>query len=144
MYTKLGIAIGINTVVMFLLTYALIDSIDHFYPNINRMYMAVLMALPMVIVMLLVMRKMYPDTKMNGILHAAAGAGFVLVLWLMRSQTPVGDGQFLRSMIPHHSSAIVMCEEAAITDPDIRTLCDEIVKTQKEEIAEMKRLLARY
>lgn len=144
MYTKLGIAIGINTVVMFLLTYALIDSADHFYANINRMYMAVLMALPMVIVMLLVMRKMYPDAKTNGVLHVAAAAAFVLVLWLMRSQTPVGNVQFLRSMIPHHSSAIVMCEEAAITDPDIRTLCDQIVKTQKEEIAEMKRLLARY
>lgn len=144
MYKKLGIAVGINTIVMFLLTYALIDSIDHFYPNINRMYMAVLMALPMGIVMLLVMRKMYPDAKMNGILYVAAGAAFVLVFWLMRSQTPVGDSQFLRSMIPHHSSAIVMCEEAAITDPDIRTLCDAIVQTQKEEIAEMKRLLARY
>ena len=144
MYTKLAIAIGINTIVMFLLTYALIDSFDHFYANINRMYMAVIMALPMVIVMLLVMRKMYPDAKMNGVLHVSAAVAFVVVLWLMRSQTPVGDGQFLRSMIPHHSSAIVMCEEAAITDPDIRTLCDEIVKTQKEEIAEMKRLLARY
>jgi len=144
MYQKLGIAVGINTVVMFVLTYALIDSADHFYANINRMYMAVLMALPMVIVMLIVMRKMYPDAKMNGILHVAAGVAFVAVLWLMRSQTPVGNSQFLRSMIPHHSSAIVMCEEAAITDPDIRTLCDAIVKTQKEEIAEMKRLLARY
>lgn len=37
-----------------------------------------------------------------------------------------------------------MCEEAALTDPDIRTLCDAIVKTQQEEIAAMKRLLARY
>lgn len=144
MYTKLGIAIGINTVVMFLLTYALIDTTDHFYANINRMYMAILMALPMVIVMLVVMRKMYPNARMNGVLHVAAAAAFVLVLWLMRSQTPIGNVQFLRSMIPHHSSAIVMCEEAAITDPDIRTLCDEIVKTQKEEIADMKRLLARY
>jgi hypothetical protein len=37
---------------------------------------------------------------------------FVLVithvlLLLARTQTPVGDDQFLRSMIPHHSSAIL-------------------------------------
>lgn len=55
---KLAIAIGINTIVMFFLTYALIDTTEHFYANINRMYMAIPMAAPRVIVMLLVMRKM--------------------------------------------------------------------------------------
>jgi uncharacterized protein (DUF305 family) len=46
-------------------------------------------------------------------------------------------------MIPHHSSAIVMCEEAAITDSEILSLCEEIVDTQEREIAEMNQLLSR-
>jgi hypothetical protein len=50
---------------------------------------------------------------------------FVLVithvlLLLARTQTPVDDDQFLRSMIPHHSSAFRMCEQATITDPTIK------------------------
>ena len=62
----------------------------------------------------------------------------------MRTQAVVGDAQFLRSMIPHHSGAILMCEQSAITDPEIVRLCGEIVKTQKEEIAQMQAILARY
>ena len=139
---KLALAIAINTIVMFFLTYVMIDTTEHFYANINRMYMAILMAAPMVIVMLLVMRKMYPDPKMNAAIHAGAAGVFLLVLWLARTQTPVGNDQFLRSMIPHHSSAIVMCEESAITDPQIIELCGEIVEAQVSEINEMKEILA--
>lgn len=140
-YARLGIAIAINTVIMFFLTYALLDSFDHFYVNVNRVYMALLMAAPMVIVMLVVMRSMYADTRMNAAIVAGAVLVFAGALAGMRTQTPVGDDQFLRSMIPHHSSAIVMCEEASISDPEIEELCDEIVETQKREIAEMKALL---
>ena len=140
-YRKLAIAVGINTVVMFLLTYALIDQFDHFYPNINRAYMAVMMSAPMVVVMLIVMASMYPDRRRNLYLIGGFTALFVVVFTMGRLQTGVGDDQFLRSMIPQHSSAIVMCEEAALTDPEILDLCDEIVATQEREIAEMKDLL---
>jgi uncharacterized protein (DUF305 family) len=62
---------------------------------------------------------------------------------LIREQTGIGDRQFLRSMIPHHASAILMCEEAPIVDPDIRLLCRGIVTSQQSEITQMKALLAR-
>jgi uncharacterized protein (DUF305 family) len=32
-------------------------------------------------------------------------------------------------MIPHHSGAILMCEQSNLTDPEIISLCDEIVQT---------------
>ena len=142
-YRKLGVAVGINTVVMFLLTYALIDTVDHFRPNINRVYMAVMMSAPMVVVMLSVMRSMYPNRRKNLALIGAFTLLFLAVFTMGRSQAGVGDDQFLRSMIPHHSSAIVMCEEASITDSEILSLCDEIVETQEREIDEMDRLLSR-
>jgi uncharacterized protein (DUF305 family) len=142
-YKRLGIVISINALVMFLLTYALIDSWDHFYPNINRVYMALMMVAPMVILMLWVMSSMYENRKLNVILYLGFSLLFVASFILARTQTPVGDDQFLRSMIPHHSSAIVMCEESAITDPQIIELCGEIVEAQVREIAEMKEILAR-
>jgi uncharacterized protein (DUF305 family) len=142
-YRMLAVAISINAVVMFFLTYAMIDRLEHFYVNINRIYMALMMVAPMVIVMLLVMGSMYSDRRLNAFLYVAFAGLFVATFALARTQTPVGDVQFLRSMIPHHSSAILMCEQASITDPQITELCARIVKAQEEEIAEMKSILAR-
>ena len=143
-YRKLALAVSINAAIMFLLTYALIDTLDHFYPNLNRAYMAVMMVAPMVVIMLLVMSGMYANKRLNLALHAALGAIFVTTFVLARTQTPVGNEQFLRSMIPHHSSAILMCEQGHITDQEIVALCRQIVRAQKDEIAQMKRMLARY
>ena len=61
-----------------------------------------------------------------------------------RNEVGVGDGGFLTSMIPHHSRAILVCQEASITDPEIEQLCSEIVEAQEREIAQMKEILKRY
>ena len=47
-------------------------------------------------------------------------------------------------MIPHHSRAILVCQESDITDPEIEELCTAIVDTQQKEIAQMKSILERY
>ncbi len=143
MYKKLAIVVSINTVLMFLLTYANLDSWDHFYANINRVYMALIMVAPMVAVMLMVMGSMYKNKRLNLILYAVLAIVFVGSFLGIRTQTPIGDDQFLRSMIPHHSSAILVCQESALTDPEILALCDEIIQAQEEEIAQMKAILER-
>lgn len=143
-YRKLAIAISINAILMYLITYVNIADIAHFENNLNRVYMALLMAAPMVIIMLLVMRSMFTRGKLNLGLYAGAGGAIVLLFLLIRTQGGVGNEQFLQSMIPHHSSAIVMCEESSITDAEISDLCDRIVQTQREEIAQMKAILDRY
>jgi hypothetical protein len=144
MYRKLALAISINTVLMYLITFVNIADISHFENNINRVYMALLMAAPMVIIMLLVMRSMFGNDGLNMGLYAGAAGAIVLLLLLIRTQTPVGNKQFLHSMIPHHSSAILMCEESTITDREISDLCDQIVRSQREEIAQMQQMLERY
>lgn len=143
-YARLFIAIGINAVIMFFLTYALLASTDHFYANINRAYMAVLMAAPMVVIMVGVMWPMYGKSRLNIGLLVGAVAVFGIVFALARTQTPIGNDQFLRSMIPHHSSAILMCNEANLTDDEIIALCGEIVEAQRREIAQMQDILERF
>jgi uncharacterized protein (DUF305 family) len=59
----------------------------------------------------------------------------------IRRQTAISDGQFLRSMIPHHAGAILMCEESNIQTGQIRELCRSIITSQQSEIDQMKRLL---
>jgi uncharacterized protein (DUF305 family) len=47
-------------------------------------------------------------------------------------------------MIPHHSGAILMCERASVTDPEIVALCRSITESQQKEIAQMQAILQRY
>ena len=61
----------------------------------------------------------------------------------IRQQTAIADEQFLRSMIPHHSGAILMCERATLRDAKLRELCDAIISSQQEEIALMSAMLDR-
>jgi len=46
-------------------------------------------------------------------------------------------------MIPHHSGAILMCREASITDPEIKSLCQMIMEGQQQEIDQMRAILNR-
>lgn len=143
-YKKLGIVLSINTVVMFVLTYSLIDRFAHFVPNVNRLYMALIMVAPMAILMLIVMRSMYTNVRLNAILFTVFGLIFFGAFTFARAQIGVGNEQFLKSMIPHHSSAILMCENPSIDDPEIVELCEEIIEAQEREIRQMEAILERY
>ena len=68
----------------------------------------------------------------------------LVVFWVgIRQQFAVTDGQFLRSMIPHHAGAILMCDKAPIQDGEIKSLCQEIIRSQQSEIELMKLIMAR-
>lgn len=143
-YVKLAVAIGINTVVMFFITYVTIDSLAHFHFNLNRVYRALLMAAPMVLVMLAVMAGMFGNRRLNAALFVGITLAFIGLFVMVRQQVLIDDEQFLRSMIPHHSGAILMCQQSTLTDPEIIELCRQIVESQKNEIAQMKEILQRY
>jgi uncharacterized protein (DUF305 family) len=123
--------------------YTMIATARHFRFNVNNLYMTLMMIAPMAIVMLVSMRSMFPSRRTNATIIAAALAVFAGSFAAMRSQAGVNDKEFLRAMIPHHSGAILMCEEARITDPEIKALCGEIVRSQTKEIAQMESLLKR-
>jgi len=142
-YVILAINLGLSLLVMYLAMFAMIWSWGEFIQNVNFFYMALVMWAPMGAIMLATMGGMYRNRKLNAALYLAFAAIFALSLLGIRQQSLVGDHQFLRSMIPHHSGAILMCEEAKLTDPEIRQLCGEIIQAQKEEIAQMKRIMDR-
>ena len=142
-YLMLGLNLLLGALIMYLGMFAMIWSGGEFVQNINFFYMALIMWAPMSAVMLWTMKSMYENSRLNLALYALFAAVFVLSLWGMRDQLLVGDRQFLRSMIPHHSGAILMCERSNLADPEIRSLCEGIVRSQAEEIAQMKAILAR-
>jgi len=142
-YRLFGWNMLLSLVIMYFVMFTMIYSLGEFYNNLNMFYMALMMAAPMGALMLLMMRSMFANRRLNGILHVLFAAIFVLAYIGVRSQALVGDNQFLRSMIPHHSGAILMCEQASLKDPEIKSLCGSIIISQKQEIDQMKQLLRR-
>ncbi len=103
--------------------------------------MALLMVSTMAILMMVMMSNMYPDKKANTLIMIADAVVFVLVLIGLRTQTPIGDIQYMKAMIPHHSSAILVSKNANIKDPEVKKLSEDIIKAQEKEIAEMEALI---
>ena len=142
-YTRLGIELAIDFAIMYLVMYTMIATIDHLRLNLNNVYMTLMMVSPMAIVMMVSMRPMFPARRANLVLGVIAAVVFVASFAAMRTQAAIGDSEFLRAMIPHHSGAILMCEQAKIADPEIVALCGNIVRSQTQEIAQMEALLKR-
>ena len=142
-YMMLAVNLGLSLLVMYVAMFAMIWSWGEFIQNVNFFYMALVMWAPMGAIMLATMGGMYRNRSLNAALYLAFAAIFVLSLLGIRQQSLVGDDQFLRSMIPHHSGAILMCREAQLADPQIIALCRRIERSQRAEIDEMRAILAR-
>jgi len=142
-YMKLLLMVGLSFVAMYLLMYSMVDAYADVYNNVNQFYMAGLMAAPMMAIELLVMGAMYGNKRLNALLVGASVLAAGAFFFGIRRQAAVSDQQFLRSMIPHHSAAILMCQQANITDGAIKKLCGDIVTSQQAEIDQMKRMLER-
>ena len=143
MYPRLLIMSLLHLISMYFLMYSMVYVFDHFYNNINKFYMAAIMTAPMILLELVLMGAMYKNKTRNAVIMIGSIAALVIFFLFIRQQTAVNDRMFLRSMIPHHSSAILMCEETELQDQELIDLCDEIVQTQKEEIDQMKDIMER-
>lgn len=142
-YRRLLFMTALSFVAMYVLMYAMVDRLSNALPNLNQAYMAGLMAMPMVAIELLVMAGMYQNKSLNAGLLAASVLLGAACFVAIRKQAAIGDREFLRSMIPHHAAAVLMCHEAPIEDPEIEKLCEGIVASQSREIDQMKAMLER-
>jgi uncharacterized protein (DUF305 family) len=142
-YGKFMIMLLISLLIMYIVMFLNMDRLSHYHTSTTRIYMALLMVAPMAIVMMLMMGKMYPNKKLNTAIILSAVLVFGLVLDGLRTQTPIGDVQYMKAMIPHHSSAIMVSKHADIKDPEVKKLSEQIIQSQEKEIAEMEAMLDR-
>lgn len=142
-YARLLIMTLLSFISMYVLMYAMVDRVANALPNLNQVYMAALMTAPMVIIEVLLMSAMYQDKRWNAAILALAAVTGIAMFALIRQQTAIGDRQFLRSMIPHHAGAILMCGQAPVRDSEIVALCRNIIASQQREIDQMKAILAK-
>ena len=135
---KLLIMAVLSFASMYVLMYAMVNTFANVFLNINQFYMAGLMTAPMLIIEIALMGSMYMDKKLNLVIVATSSIILIALFLFIRQQSAVSDKQFLRSMIPHHASAILMCEKTDIQDPEIKELCKSIISSQQEEIDQMQ------
>lgn len=100
-----------------------------------------MMGAMMAIIMLLFMWKMYDSKKMNIGILVVSVVLFFGSLFMVRSQTAVGDTAWMKAMIPHHSIAILTSKNADFSDPRVKELAEKIIDAQEKEIKEMKELI---
>jgi hypothetical protein len=131
-----------STVVMLILMYLNTYQLGHVFWSETRLYMALVMGATMAVIMLSFMLDMYKSARVNLAVFAGSAVVFAIALYLVRSQQTVDQVSYMRAMIPHHSIAILTSERAHISDPRVRRLADNIIDTQRREIAEMKALIA--
>jgi hypothetical protein len=142
-YLRLAVMTALSFAAMYVLMYAMVNTLPNVKPNLNQLYMAGLMAAAMVVIELVVMWPMYGARRRNAVVLAASVVALAGFWFGIRDQTAVGDREFLKSMIPHHAGAILMCEKARLQDAEIRELCSSIISSQQAEIDQMKGLLAK-
>lgn len=142
-YLMFWINMALSLVVMYVVMFSMIDTWGDFRNNLNMFYMAVTMWAPMGIFMLATMREMYGNKTLNLLLFGLFFALTIASFLATREQAFIDDGQFIESMIPHHSGAILMCQEADLQDAELVALCDEIIAAQRTEIDQMEQIRAR-
>ncbi|WP_394665985.1 DUF305 domain-containing protein [uncultured Chryseobacterium sp.] len=137
-YRKLFFTLIISFIIMYLVMFLNVDEIAHVYISLTRTYMTLLMVSPMAVLMILMMGNMYHNKKLNSIIIGSGISVFIVAFIFLRNQTFVSDIQYMKAMIPHHSSAIMTSKHAEIKDPEVKILSENIIKSQEEEIKKMK------
>lgn len=105
--------------------------------NMNDFYMGLMMAG----VMFLLMGVYYRSKKL-----IVVGVVITIIIFIcIRRQMFIGEKEYLASMIPHHSMAVLMTkrleEKGEIKEQELRELMKNIINTQEKEIELMKKLL---
>ena len=144
MYKRFAVMAVAMFIAMYFIMYAMIDGLNNLIPNINNLYMTLLMVSAMLVIELWIMKGMYQNKKINRVIITFSLAIGVFSWFGIREQINVGDKQFVKGMIPHHAAAVLMSEKAKLTDPELIELQKNILETQAKEIELMKRKLKEF
>lgn len=121
--------------------------LDHLLPSLTLLYGGLLMASNMVwsheIVHYLSMGHFNIKLFLLGVLLS-----IFIIIFLLRNQYGINPTQWLKRMIPHHSTALTTSRALIINNsqniennPELKKLITDIIDTQEKEIKIMKNML---
>jgi len=137
-YRRFLLMIGLHFIAMYIFMYAMVNAFSNVFNSFNQVYMAALMTASMILIELPLMSSMYKSKRLNAVILVVGAAVLIGSFLMIRQQVLISDRQFLRSMLPHHAGAILMCQQASLEDREIKELCKTIVSGQQAEIDQMK------
>lgn len=141
MYLRFAAMIVTGMFVMYWTMFVGSYEFSHIRFSQSRVYMALVMGGAMTLVMLGWMLNMYKNTKVNIGIVAVGLLLLGLGTTLDRTQATVGDVEFMKAMIPHHSLAITRSERFNVDDVRVCDLAVAISEAQRREIDEMDWLI---
>ena len=118
--------------------------LDHLYPSVTLVWTSLYMASTMICTHQIVH---YLQMGIHHFNRNVFGIGFCMMLFcifMLRNQVGVSSNQWLRRMIPHHSTALTTTSQLLTKqniDENTYRLAKNIVLTQQKEIDFMKTIL---
>jgi hypothetical protein len=117
---------------VFIMPHVMTASQDHVYYSLNQFYMGCFMGGAMVAFMGLFSPLPASVWTLTFLIVLTSVAAY-------KGQWFISDRQYLHDMIPHHSMAVVTSQKRVDSaDPFISSIARNIIRTQTEEIAQMK------
>ena len=140
-HTMVVMFVGSLLIQYFLMPPIMVNSRIYITNNIGKAYMAVIMALFMVLLEVMMHDHQYHVLSLN--LYAIIFAALALFIYLYRKQVAINDKQYLEGMIEHHSMALLTSEEILkkTDNYNIAKLAKNIIQTQQDEIRVMCELI---
>ena len=130
-----------SAVSMYITMYFNTFEFSHIFFSWTRMYMTFIGVSGMAIIMFLFMKNMYNNKAKNIAIILGSLLLMAISTYLVRQQIPINDVKWMKAMIPHHSIAILTSNRADLKDPQVKELANQIIKAQKKEIEEMKKMI---
>lgn len=123
----------------FIMSWVMDNSIIDFTNSLGKIYLSFLMGLTMVF------SQIFMDTNINRLFYIILFIFILIFIYLYRTQTFIGEKEYLSDMIEHHSMALLTSDKILqkTKNRKIKNLANQIMETQKKEIKEMKDLLVK-
>jgi hypothetical protein len=140
-HTMVVMFVGSFLIQYFLMPPIMVSNRIYITNNIGKAYMALIMALFMILLEVMMHDHQYHVLSLN--LYAIIFAGLALFIYLYRKQVAINDKQYLEGMIEHHSMALLTSEEILkkTDNYNVSKLAKNIIQTQKDEIKIMMDLV---
>lgn len=117
---------------VFVMPYVMTQNPEHVYFTVSQLYMGIFMGAGMVAVDAV----LHPTPVWVWFLILAVAGAAVAAF---RLQVGITDREWMREMIPHHSMALLTSEPRTKSlNPFVQRLAEQIIATQRREIAEMQ------
>lgn len=126
----------------FIMSNIMTNDIANITNNLSKIYISFIMAFIMGILEVLMFDMHNKTVSVN--YYVPLFLSFFAALWLYRRQIYVNESNYLREMIEHHDMALFTSKnilEKPDISPTVREFAKKIIKTQTEEIEEMKHLI---